>query len=500
MERFWLPAAYGVVLIAGIALGRALRPDAASGLEDSLPMSTHRSPAPSSRTGDLPAWSPSGDTIDVLVALPADQLYGRLARWLMDASAEEISAFHSACGEPPRLETKVCQLLFLAWTRLDPEAALSAAKGSENEDLVWQAWACHDPAAATSRAQDEGQLAAVGKGVGLYRPGWLRAHAAKLSDKVLQGAASGIASHPSEHPEEDLNLVRKITEGRWATDGLFHHFLMDDPWAARRWLGEQGFSTDFEEGYYWTAFQDSLDSLPPELAEDLVASLPDGARKRIAEQTLFERRLEADPEAVLRELESASDSMAPVTLALRRAAAGMHLVESDPERAFGLAEEMFRYPDKDPARFGEQHGTSANEVAEVIDSFVSRLMRTDPERTMDLLMPDTARGARSFDHAAYDWAGLEPEAMAHWLESVDNREVRDLNAQHVLRSMADVGRHQQAVEWALGLEDEAPVSDPAATAILSWTTHDPEAARAWLEANDPPTEVRKQFESTLGPR
>lgn len=496
MSGFWKSLAAAGLLTMGFLLGRSLQPPPADpgGGAEAEPRSVSRIRVERRPAATLPVWSPSTDTLDNLTDVPGDELYGRLARWLMDAPAHEIAAFRERYRGREEQSREITRLILLAWTRIDPRAALAAVKGTEDEREAWEAWACHDPAAALDAAAREGRLAEVGRGIGRYRAAWLRTHLGTLPEEERKVAILSLASDPSDRPLEDLDLIRSESHGNTVSLGLFSSFATEDPWAARQWLGEQRFHSDFEEKIYWETLIDALASVPEPATRALVGSMPEGRLKRKADLDRFRRRLEREPEAVLAELEETADSLPPVAAATRRAVAGRHLAKADPEAAFVIAEEMFGDPGEDPAAMGKHPDGSGNEVADVIDPFVAELMLVDPERTLDLLMPDEAHRSRSFNRAQMEWAQRDPESLAAWAETVADPKIQNSAAYSVVMGMASSGRFQDAVEWAVARDVKVGGSHISRNAMTSWTRNDPQGARAWWKAAELPPDLRTRLQ------
>jgi hypothetical protein len=496
LKVFWKSLAAAALLTTGFLLGHSLRPAAADpgGGAEAEPRSASRMRVERRPAATLPVWSPSTDTFDNLTNVPGDELYGRLARWLMDAPSHEIAAFRERYRGREEQSREITRLILLAWTRIDPRAALAAVKGTEDEREGWEAWACHDPAAALDAAAREGRLAEVGRGIGRYRAAWLRTHLEALPEEARRLAILSLASDPSDRPQEDLDLIRRESGGQGINVHLFSSFATEDPWAARQWLGEQRFN-DFEEKIYWETMIDAMASVPERVARALVASMPEGRLKRKADLDLFQRCLESDPEAVLAELDDTSGSLPPVVATTRRALAGRQLVEVDPEAAFAIAAEMFRDPDHDPASMGEHPRGSENEVADVIDPFIAELMLVNPGRTLDLLMPSEVFQSRSFNRAQMEWAQRDPDTMAVWVETVENPEIQNSAAADVVMGMGASGRFQDAMEWAVARGANAGGNNIWRNAMNVWTRNDPQEARAWWKAAELPPDLRSRLES-----
>jgi hypothetical protein len=127
----------------------------------------------------------SVDTLETLATLDGGSLYARLADWLMDASEQDIAAYWATYQNGKRTND-LTDLVFLNWTRLNPQAAIAATAGGKDEHYAWWAWACHDPKAslAAAIATNPDRVNNVTWGIGEFHPEWLRAHFKELPESA----------------------------------------------------------------------------------------------------------------------------------------------------------------------------------------------------------------------------------------------------------------------------------------------------------------------------
>ena len=67
----------------------------------------------------------STDTYEDLVSLSNDELYPRLALWLLDASAEDVAAYYENYLQREVKPNDITDLIFINWARLDPLARIN---------------------------------------------------------------------------------------------------------------------------------------------------------------------------------------------------------------------------------------------------------------------------------------------------------------------------------------------------------------------------------------
>ena len=75
----------------------------------------------------------------------------RLARWLPEATAEELAAVIQAPDDPDR-DLSAEAAIFLRWAELDPQGAVRFARNRGNAAPAWEAWAQVDSEAGLAPA------------------------------------------------------------------------------------------------------------------------------------------------------------------------------------------------------------------------------------------------------------------------------------------------------------------------------------------------------------
>jgi len=140
------------------------------------------SPAPAMAAPASGAVPRSEDTEESLLALPARELFGRLALWLLDADEAGIAGFRQRYVQQGGQDGEIIRLIFVNWTRLNPQGAINSAASDEDRYNVWHAWASHDPEAALTAdaAAGGGMSGATCSAIGEFHPAWLLAHYNRL--------------------------------------------------------------------------------------------------------------------------------------------------------------------------------------------------------------------------------------------------------------------------------------------------------------------------------
>ena len=198
----------------GLVLGWQLKTRDALGnsvsIEGAEDESSRKRAAKSPEVGRMaPAARLSPDTAAVLHALPTEELYDRMALFLIDAKAGDFPAFYEELQKRSDRSSDLNDLLFIAWTRVDPEAAVAASRGTHDFKYAYWAWACHDPggALASALAKKEGVRNAVW-GIGEFHPGWLEKNWNLIPEDQRSSAIQGLLKWPNtESPEVTLRLL-----------------------------------------------------------------------------------------------------------------------------------------------------------------------------------------------------------------------------------------------------------------------------------------------------
>ncbi len=444
----------------------------------------------------------STDTLESLAELGGGELYGRLAVWLVDASAADIAAFWKSYRGKPRDEA-VAKLVFIHWTRLDPRGAVAGggAQDAHYAWWAWWAWPAHDPAAALAAAIAAGGsdwLNYTAPGIGEFQPGWLREHFDEIGQpaRALEGMQKW---SDGSRPLESLNFLKE--HGVEFDKETFRNLVREDPWAALDWMeANPGKLAGQHEGNL--RLNTLIATMAAERPEDL-QRLADQSRpgelKRKAEDALFANLLASDPEAALAQ---AKASESPVIAAQRLGKIGLECVTTDPEKAFGLAAEILAV---NPGGQGLSmtlnypNGSSTwYESGDLSKEMMTALLAKDPERMMELASPRDANATSvgaAFTNLARTWSTDDAAGFAGWVNRQSDPVVRDSASIWVISRLSNEGRYQEAVEWSASLTRLK--DDYLSGKLADWDRAEPGAAAKWLEAADLPAEAKARYRERM---
>ena len=367
-----------------------------------------------------------------LVALDDATLYVRLALWLVDASEPDIAAFWKSYGTRKKSDPEINRLIFIHWTRFNPQSAMAAAVGTDAEFHLWRAWAGHDPQAALHAASGAGQSALryVAYGIGQFQPDWLRMHFDELPEAAREDAFMGLISGDSGgKPLETLNFLKDHERG--FNKSAFKDLVAQDPWAAYDWLRENPSMLTSNDGGGTEAMDilvKNLGESQPETLRRLAEQAPSGEFKWKMEAELFKNLLEADPEAALAQ---AKATKAPVIAAERLAAAGLTLVQKDPEQALEIARSLFTIcpnPLNTETRIEYKGGVSTWGGSQPeVGSFIDALIAKSPAELLEMVPPGGTPSQvenSAFAIVSHMWADRDLASYTQWVNQQSGRRNR----------------------------------------------------------------------------
>lgn len=437
-----------------------------------------------------PSTLRSTDTLETLAKLDDGSLYSRLALWMMDASEQDIAAYWETVRGKKDRTNDITDLVFINWTRLNPQGAIAAVAGTSNEHYAWWAWACHDPQGSLTAAlaANPDRVNNVAWGLGEFQAEWLRAHWDQIPEAARGNAISGMTKwDDTDEPLEVLEFIKK--NGNHFDRGIFATLIRKDPWAAYDWMRQNESTITSQYG--------SMESMMNQLVETMAQSQPD-ALQRLAEQTpsgelkrrmeaaLFDNLLATDPDAAL---EQAKATKAPVIAADRLAAVGISLVKTDPEKAFEIAEDLFLM---NPGALqvmtviktsdsGSSSGGSENrKVVELVGSLIAK----DPARVMamhrphDEGMPGSSSGFATVNQL---WARHDLVAYSNWVNQQTDPKIREVAVATVAGQLMEQQQYSEAAEWMMSAEN---ARGNMINLIYQWNRSNPEEVREWLESAD----------------
>lgn len=418
----------------------------------------------------------SEETLETLIAQGENASYAGLALWLIDASEPDIAAYWES-RKSGKLSGDIKRLIFHNWTRLDPQAAITAVAGTSDAMTPWWTWAAHDPRAALAAAGPD-QMKSVANGIGQLQPEWLREHFDLIPEEVRSDALNGLMNwkEDSDHVAT-LDFLKE--HGIGFHTNLFKTLARKDPWAAYDWL-EKNDKLDSRDNGPVDVLLAAMKSGQPDDLERLAAMTPPGALQRKIEDALFESLLATDPEAALIRAKSTD---APLIAARRLAKIGTSLLASDPGKAFGIGTDIIAAsPDQvAPKKQIETDRGSTSWGAEdsAAMTFMESLLVKDPERTLEMTTTGNQTVTQTFRELSGKWAERNLVEFTEWVNRQPAGPVRNAAASSVVNQLSNQGHFQEAAEWAMS-------GDPGSLYSLAWQwgRSNRTEANAWLESAD----------------
>ncbi len=423
----------------------------------------------------------SDETLETMVARGESATYAGLALWMLDASAQDIAAYWEF-RKNGKFDGDMKRLLFLNWTRLDPQAAIAAVAGTDNAGVPWWSWAAQDPQAALAAAGPE-RMKDVARGIGEFQPEWLREHFDQIPEAFREQALNGVMTW-SEDGDSVATLDFLKKQGIGFPGFLFRTLARKDPWAAFDWL-EKNDKLNPRDGAPIDILLDAMKSAHPDDLERLAATTSSGALKRKLDDAVFANLLATDPEAALAQ---AKATKTPLVAARRFAEIGASLLASDPEKAFGIGADILAVS---PGKLGPEmqiqstgytqlYGAEKNPAA----TFMESLLIKDPARTLDMTTAGTDPVSGTFKDLARKWAAQDLVAYSEWVNLQTDPRIRNPAARQVVSQLSSQGQFHEAAEWAMS--GDKPDPGNLYNLAHQWSLNNRAEAAAWLESVDLP--------------
>lgn len=470
---------------------------------------TSRTPGVSSRLAIVPSTGKSVipelsiahsvDTVASILALDPEKNYARIALWTATASEADLAAYWAGYKGGKR-SVDVTDLIFLNWTRKNPQAAVSAVAGTQDDRYAWWSWASNDPQAAltASLAAGKGQQEQVACGIGDFNPDWLRAHLSQIPEEFRDDAFNRMKNWPdSQNPLESLNFMKE--HGMGFDQETFKSLVRKDPWAALDWLkenpglGRDRFSSNNETV---ASLVSILSQERPEDLDRIAAQTPAGETKRLMDQAIFDRLLESHPTVAL---EQARKHEAPLIAAQRMGKVGLSLVATDPDQAFLIAGEILK---ANPTQLEILHkiehpgGSSWSDASGGATELMNALFNKDRDQVLKLMAANCGDQVMPETLSAFSsrWAGSDLVGFTEWANQ-QTGVLRGVAARQISNKLASQGNYVEAIEWA-GSGTQGP-ENAYSNVLYQWHKTDATAAAAWVENSDLSAEHKKKYRSLL---
>ncbi|YCM45221.1 hypothetical protein V2O64_04185 [Verrucomicrobiaceae bacterium 227] len=430
---------------------------------------------------------------------PPNELYSRLALWLMTAEEHEIAAYWEhfvAQDDQPR---PIIDLIMVGWTRVNAAGATAAVKGTEYEHFAWWAWTCHEPdlALKTALAEAPHRMGDVTWGLGEFHPKWVREHWDEIPENIRGGTLPGILKWAQlDDPMATAEFLKE--QGRVPSVGMMRYLVRQDAQGAYDWFvaNSEKMKGDDPFGGSTSVLRVVADALAkdaPEVLRDIIAKTPPGAERFALESAVFQELLKVDLGAAV--AEARSEARSDVASAFL-AKAGLQLLRSDPDMAHDLFDEIVR---GDAQAFSARPSDGeGKDVASNEDSWrlLNELASADPARTLEgyLKYADGESEGAVVGAVGRIWGEEDVDSLRDW---VKNREVGDagnLTAQ-VSYALSRQDRHDEALDW---VRERDLGSATMLHHLGEWYRVNPSDALTWVESADLSAEERQHVETRLG--
>jgi hypothetical protein len=421
----------------------------------------------------------STETLDTLTAQGDSPTYAALALWLTDASAADIAAYWEFRKANGKLDGDRMRLIFVNWTRVDPQGAIAATAGTDRAVAAWWSWAGNDPQAALAAAGPD-RIKDVARGLGEFQPKWLRDHFDLIPEEARKDALLGVNTWKEEaDPLAALDFLKE--QGGGFNDSFFRSLVLKDPLTALDWLQKNN-KLDSRYNGPLDILLETLKTERPEDLERLAAMTPSSALKWKIEDAIFASLLATDPVAARAQAKAIG---APLIAAKRLAEIGNSVLASDPEQAFEIgADILTASPDKLAAEKKievENGNTNWGPGDSAASKFMESLLGRDPERTLEMTIAGKETPSSAFQNLSWKWAKSDLPAYTAWVNQQKNPAIWNAASLQVVNQLASLGHFQEAAEWATS---GSTSQDTARLYNLAWQwSHSNRAeAEAWAES------------------
>lgn len=446
----------------------------------------------------------STDTLESLKALPPEDLYGRLALWMIDATEEEIADYWQDYRNQENRANEINDLIFINWARLNPQGAVNAATGTPDEHYAWWAWSCHDPAGSLAAviAQNPDRLNNVTWGLGEFHPDWVREHWDDIPADGQQNALQGMAKWDDVgNPLEVLNFLQE--KGYGFHQNIFKVLISKDPWAAYEKIQESGGQERSPFGGTQNTlrlFVETVAEQHPEMLEKLASQTPSGELKWQMEAALFDSLLKSDPEAALQQALATSASKVATD---QLTAVGTSLLASDPDRAFEMAERIFSLnPEAMEGMTRVSYGSGSSgwgSGTTELDRLMNTLVTKDPVRALELTMFEGDQNHRqsAFQKVAAMWAVQDLQGYADWVNGQAESENQPQAVGVIVGHLQNDQNFGDAAAWAASIDDPQQRQNVMSNLVRQWARADRESAANWLQSTTLTADELKNYRSYL---
>lgn len=423
--------------------------------------------------------------------LQADQFteYGRIALWMIDASAADIAAYWTAHEARENQNRAVTDLVFINWTRLDPDAATAATRGTKYDEFSWWAWACHDPQNALQKAiaSHPDRIPNVTWGIGEFHSEWLLKNMDQIPESGKANALQALTKWDDVRDPLSILTFLKDNDAQHQAGGIFKSLVRQDPWQAYDWMIKNGSnnSTFYNGDAVTQQFLDTLTQAHPEMLENFASQAESLTLKHSLQMKFFETLLDENPQEALKQ---AKENSNPLTRYQQLEKIALRSAANDPDQAMELMKELLKYDLKTNLSLYE-NGASWSPV-QLNEGLLLRFIQTDPEGLMNAVQKNGHNNIHTISRA---WLQQDEPAFRNWLgEQKDPFEGAGLST--MIDHWENLQKYDEAAQFILQHEkkNEENAEVYLSDVISRWSKENPEQARQWIDSA-PLAEHKKTF-------
>lgn len=420
----------------------------------------------------------SNDTLDSVRSLGARPAYDRLALWLASASASDIAAYWQSYKLLENKSQDIIDLVFINWTRLDPQAAIASDKGTPFEQTAWWSWACHEPvkALAEAKAKCPERLESVVWGIGEFHSEWLRENFDQIPKDLQRKALQALVkwNHASD-PISLLNFLKEQKNYNFGTTVLAD-YAKRDPWAAF------DYAKDSKLNYWFTSnMLESLKENHPELLARMAEECDSNEMKSRFRNYAFENLLQENPEAAMK---MANENSNPYERGEQQSKIALTLLDTDREQAWTLAADIFSHPSNE---MNIDIGTGPLSKSFDLDSqkLANELIQQDGNRFIEQL---AKQKSPQLTDAVSRWSRNDFPSYEKWFSQQSDEKIINDNSEPMVRHLAQQDNFEDAMNLAIKCKTQANIDQYT---YQQWLQAQPDQARAWFEKTPLP-DAQKQ--------
>lgn len=432
----------------------------------------------------------SGDSAEMIHALANEELYDRMALFLLNTKASDFPAFYEEFQQRDDRTNDLNDLLFISWTRLDPEAAIAATQGTDDFRYVYWAWACHDPgsALAAAQARDEGLHNALW-GIGEFHPQWLTENLDLIPKDWLGSCMSGVQKWPdTENPEATLRLLFESGYGKHygQNSQTLVALARQDPANAYEVIKELSKAEPYGPKVLLEDLIKSVARSEPSLLSKMAEHSKNPVDQRMLKLAQFNNVIAEDLEAAKAILESTPKSWLRDDLGVSYA---QHLFKEDPERGFEVAIELFKDNFGGFSRDTSIRTESGNSSFSFVSSessgeheLINDLVGHGGAGVLDALKPESGSRNAAFNVASDQYVKQDLNGYASWLEGQqENTKIYEFGVHRLTQSLKKMGEYAAGMEWLQSTPGGSRYRE--INYYNDWLRTDPEAAVAWRNSD-----------------